>query len=98
AFGIKFLFVAECDRFQRKDRFTRFVHRFDLRLETLRRDDRAELTVAIDDYSYAPGNGYSTNAGDKRLPVSSLRADADFVRLAAYNSRITNIDIITPLD
>ena len=55
------------------------------------------MTVAIDDDSYAAGNRDSANAGDKCMHVSSYCTDADFVRLAALNTRVTNIDIITPL-
>ena len=53
AVGVKLVLVAEGDRFEREDRFARLVHRLDRVLETRRGDDRAELTVGIDDYAYA---------------------------------------------
>jgi len=54
ALEVKLVLVAEGHRFQCEDRFARFVHRLDRILETLRRDDRAQLTVSIDYYPDTP--------------------------------------------
>ena len=66
---VKFVLVAEGHRFERKDRFARFVHWLDRFLETRRGNDRAELTVGINDYSYPAGNDHATNAGDVGVVV-----------------------------
>src|SRR5262249_58407865 len=68
--GVKVMLITEGHRFERENRFARLVHRFDLVLETLRRDDRAQLTVSIDYYPDTPCNGDATDAGDRGPPVS----------------------------
>ena len=40
----------ERHRLKRQDRFAGFIHRFNVVLKPPRRDDRAQLTVGIDDY------------------------------------------------
>ena len=53
------MLVAERDRFERKDRFARFVHRFDRVLETLRGNDCAEVTVGLYDTRHPPSDQLS---------------------------------------
>src|SRR5258707_477951 len=62
---IKVFLVTEGHWVEREDRFARFVHGFDLVLEANGRDDRAKLAVIANYYSYASGDGYPRNSGDK---------------------------------
>jgi hypothetical protein len=54
------MFVAEGNRFKRKDCLTRLVHGLDRFLETLRRASRAKATVGIYLNYYIP-SGPSVN-------------------------------------
>ena len=95
ALGVKLVLVAEGHRFERENRFARFVHRFDLVLETRRGSDRAELTVGIDDYSYASGNGGATNAGDKGARREFLASPMRIVLDSPASATIADIDVVT---
>ena len=95
ALGVKLALVTEGDRFEREDGFARPVHRFGLRLETLRRDDRAELAVGPNDDSDPCRHSHSTDAGDECSPLSSGRADADLRGFTGANAGIANVDIVT---
>src|SRR5437660_11464756 len=77
--GIEGFLVVEGDRFKREDRFARLVHWLDLILESLRRDDRAQVTAAIDYYSNATRHGCPANAGDKCGALICYVADANCV-------------------
>src|SRR5205823_9679872 len=91
--GVKLMLVAERYRFERQDRFARFVHRLDPVLETLRGNDRAELTVGIDYYPYTPCNRYPIDPGDKGVRVRFSSADANGIGLAR-NTAIAYINIM----
>src|SRR5439155_22755257 len=93
ALGVVVFLVMESDRFQREDRFARLGHRFDCVLETLRGNDRAELTAITNDYSYASGQSDPRNPRDEGSGLCSARADADRVELAS-NTGVADIDII----
>ena len=54
---VKLVFIAEGHRFKRENRFARLVHRPNAVFETFRGDDRAEVTVGIDNDSNASCNG-----------------------------------------
>src|SRR4030095_15043978 len=88
------MLVPEGDRFERENRFARFVHWLDLVLKTLRRENRAELTVGTYNYPYASRSRGSANAGDKRGVVCSPRTDADSIGLAK-NPSVTDSDVVT---
>ena len=87
------MLVAKGNRLQRQNRFARLVHRFDLFLETLGRNNRAEMSIGIDNYSNASGDSDSANAGNKGVAVCSSCADADAAGFAGY-ARVTDIDIV----
>src|SRR5437667_872383 len=91
---VKLFLVAKRDRFEREDNFTGLIHRLDLVFEPLRGDDGAEMTVGIDDYPYASSDGRPTNAGDKRMRLSSFCANADVIGLASF-TLVANIDVVT---
>ena len=74
---IKLVLVAEGNRLQRENRFARLVHRLDLFLETLGGNDRAEVSIRIDNYPYASGHRDSADAGNKSVALRSFCADAD---------------------
>src|SRR5437879_3029402 len=93
AVGVKVMLVVKRDWFERENCFACLVHRLNRLLVTLRRDYRAEMTVGIYDDAYASCHGCATNAGDKRVRLSSLRADANMVGLAR-NTSVTNVDIV----
>jgi hypothetical protein len=88
---INFFLVAEGDRFQCKDRFARFVHWFDIVLETLRGGYRAEASIAVYNNACAC-NWASTDASNKGSTLGSLYTDADRSRVARP-SRIADIDV-----
>ena len=88
------MLVAEGHRFEREDRFARFVHRFDSVLETRRGDDRAEVAVGVDNYPDPPCHRYPINAGDIGVFVSSFCADADLGQVARETA-VADIDIVT---
>ncbi len=92
--GVKLLLVAEGDWFERENRFARFVNRLDRLFETLRGNDRPEVTLGIYDYPYASCNRYPIDPGDKDVRVPFSSADADCVGLAR-NASVGNIDIVT---
>ena len=94
ALRVKVVFVAEGHRFERENRFARLVHGLDLVLETLRGNYRAEVTAAIYNYPYTSGHSDPANAGDKRVRVSSYRADADCAGLAS-NTSVADVNIVT---
>src|SRR6266481_6469668 len=88
------MLVAEDDGFQREDRFASLVHRLNRFLETFGGHHRTEMAVGVDDYPYASSDGRPTNAGDKRMRVSSFCANADVIGLASFTF-IAYIDIVT---
>ena len=88
------MLVAEGDRLQGQDRFTRLVHRLNLFLEALGRNDRAEMTVRIDNDSNSSGYNNSANTGNKGVALRSFGADTDATGFACY-PRVTDIDIVT---
>src|SRR5262249_53605034 len=67
--GVKVMLITEGHRFECENRFARLVHRFDLILETLRRDDRAQLTVSIEYYPAPPCNVEAMYAGYRVPPL-----------------------------
>src|SRR5204863_1603560 len=85
---------AEGDGFQREDRFARLVHRLNRFLETFGGHHRTEMAVGVDDDAYACCHGRPTNAGDKRMRVSSFCANAHVIGLASFTF-IANVDIVT---
>src|SRR5947209_2713991 len=95
-FRIKLMLVVEGDRFECQDRFARLVHRFDRVLETLRRNDRAELSVRPHNNTYTRGHGDSADASDKGGPLRASASDADLGLLIGATTSITNIDIVAP--
>ena len=52
------------------------------------------MAVAVDDYPYASSDGRPTNAGDKRMRVSSFCANPDVIGLASFTF-VANIDVVT---
>ena len=93
--GIKLLLVAEGHRLKRQDRFARLVHRLDLFLETLGGSDRAEVTVGIDNYSYASCNGRPADASDKGVAVCVPFLPMRMV-LASPQRQVADIDVVAP--
>src|SRR5213080_3965440 len=77
ALRVKIVFVAKGDRLKRENRFARLVHRFNRFLETNGGDDRAEMAVTANYYSYASGNGAPRNSRDKGGRLRPDPADAD---------------------
>src|SRR4030095_6794048 len=59
-----------------------------------RGDDRAELAVGSNDYSYAVGHSDPRNPRDKGGGVHSDCADADASGLAGITARVADIDIV----
>src|SRR5436190_8057259 len=92
AIGIDCLFVTECYRLERENRFDCLVHGLDLILETLRRRCNAKLSAAVYKDS-RPGNRCPTDAGDKRSRLDPLSANADSVGLAS-DTWIGDINIV----
>src|SRR5439155_24092189 len=88
------MLVAERYRFERQDRFARFIHRLNRVLETLRGNDRAKLTIAINYYPDTPCNSDATDARDKGPTVSCCRADADGSEFV-NSSPTFDVDVIT---
>src|SRR5439155_6521089 len=76
ASGVEFLLVAKCHRVECQQCVACVAHGLNVLLETFRGNDRAELTIGIDNHTDASSNGYPTNAGDKCACVSSYRAGA----------------------
>src|SRR5690349_8436802 len=76
------------------DRFACLIHRLDFVLETLRGDDRAELTVITNDYSYASGHRGPRDAGNKSGRLGANGADANPVGLTG-DTGIANNNVIT---
>ena len=66
------MFVTEGHRLERKNRFTRLVHWFDLVLETLGGNDRAQMSVGIDNDPYSSSDSHSANTRDKGVGVRAL--------------------------
>src|SRR5204863_8689470 len=64
AIGINVFLVAEGDRFERKDRFARLVHRLDLGLETRRRSGGAELAFGVYENGRTHRSGFPHDASD----------------------------------
>src|SRR3984893_15036369 len=94
AVWIKLMLVAEGHRFQRQDRFARFVHRLDLVLESLRGRRHPKLTAGAYNNCCAC-NRYSMNASNKCGGVRSCRADADVVGLSC-RALAADVDVVTP--
>ncbi len=84
----------ERDWFEREDRFTLAIHRFNLLLETLGTGCYSKLTAAID-HNCCPCNWYATDTGDKSLCLDIT--DADRGRVASDAYQVANIDIVIAL-
>src|SRR5205814_901501 len=91
--GVELFLVPESDWFQREDRVAGLVHRLDCFFEAFRRNDRAEMTVAIDDNPDASCHRDPTNAGDIGVGLSSGGTDANGVGIAS-NTQVADIDIV----
>src|SRR6185503_10460248 len=94
AIGVKLFLVAEGHWFKCQNGFARFVHRFGLRLETLRRDDRAKLAVGPNDDSYPCRHNRAADAGNVGGPVGLARADADYPVFIGAKASIADVDIV----
>ena len=66
-------------------------------LEALRRNDRSELTLRVNNYSDAICHYHAANAGDKCRFLRSLGTNSNPVGLTSY-ARISNIDIVIACD
>src|SRR2546423_15481664 len=91
------MLVMEGNRLERENRFARLIHRSNRFLEMPRGDDRAELTVGIDNYSYASRDGCPTDASDKGGRLRSVDADVDGTGLA-LDTMAADIDIVIASD
>src|SRR5262249_31439775 len=94
ALWVQLMLVAEGNRFERKDRFARFVHRFDLLLEPLGGRGRAKASVRVSEHAEPPRHRYSSDPGNIGRALISLHADPDRVGLSRY-SGVANRDVIT---
>src|SRR6266849_3654499 len=92
AIWVEFFLVVEGDRFQREDRFAGLVHGLNRFLETLRGNDRAEMTVGVYDYCYTCWNGCPSDSGDKCSRLILYPADTNSARLASQTS-IADVDV-----
>src|SRR5439155_10798921 len=93
----KLVHVTEGHRFERKDRFACLVHRFDRVLETLRGDHRAEMAAGINNDPDTLRNGYSTNADDICVRLSSCRANADRIGVTR-STGVADLDIVVAIE
>ena len=86
AIRIKLLLVAEGDRFESKNCFTGFVHRFDVVLVSRRGEDSAKFACGIDLDRDAGGAGYAfaIDTGDVGGSLGRF-ADPDGVGFARYS-------------
>src|SRR2546421_12973815 len=71
----------EGDRLKREDSFACLIHGFDRILETLRGDDRSEVTAGIYDDPDTSGHRPSATAGAVSVALGSCRPDADRIGL-----------------
>ena len=90
---IQLVFVAKGHWLQLKDCFACLVHWFDVVLKTLRGNDRAEMTVGIDDYPNASCHRGSADAGNIGGVVGFPRANPDGVGIRRQ-AAIADLDII----
>jgi len=94
ALRVDLFFVMERDWFEREDRLTLAIHRFNLLLETLGTGCYSKLTAAID-YNCCSCNWYAADTGDKSLCLDIT--DADRSRVASDAYQVANIDIVIAL-
>ena len=88
------MLVAEGHRFQRENRFARFVHRLDLVLETRRGYGRAEMTVGVYNNCYTCWNGRATNAGDKGVLMGSVSCRCGWFWSHLATPIVADVDIV----
>ena len=91
---VEVVLVVERDRFQRKNCFTRLVHRLDRVLEALRRSDRPEVAIGIYDHRHTSCYRHAADPGDIRIGMGAFRANADSARVARY-AQVGDVDIVT---
>src|SRR5262249_40131211 len=92
---IQLFLIAEADRLQGYNRFTRLVHRFDLILEAGGRLDRTELTAGVNNYSHSIGHNLTGDASDEGFLLCPCFAYPDGIGFIPRTGR-TNIDVVTP--
>jgi len=80
---------------EREDGFARLIHWFDGVLESLRGNNRAQVTAGIDNHSDASSYGRSTDPGNISLRLTSAAPDADG-RGVTRGANAANIDVEGP--
>ena len=95
ALGVQLFLIMEGDWFEREDRFTGLVHRFDRFLEMRRGCSRAEMTGGVYNHSYASWHGYTADASDKRVRVG-LIAHPNRIRFIGH-THVANADVVASL-
>src|SRR5690348_16030133 len=87
------MLVPERDWLECEDRFTRSVHGLDLVFEAFRGNKRAEMPTPVDDDTHAVSDSHSTDAGDERVRMSAIAANANPARFVR-SSEVADINII----
>src|SRR6516225_11660696 len=92
---IELFLVTEGHRLECKDRFAGLIHWLNCFLESRRGNNRAELVVGTDDYSYSTWNSCTADADNKGGVLRSSRTDADSPRFTRHTRR-ANIYVKVP--
>src|SRR5262249_39120195 len=94
AVGVKIVLVPKGHGLKRQNRFARLVHRLDRVLETLRGDDRPEVTAGIYDNPDPARHRYPADTSDICIGLGSCRPNADRVGFGS-DALVSNVDVVT---